>query len=136
MTFLCSINGSAPVVFNYTGQSCGVSNPTFRAIDLNLPSITISRLNQTKVIHRTVTNVGHDETYSVGWTAPYGVSIKVSPTRFFIFAGQRQALNVSVTARFNNSVASFGRIGLVGDRGHTVNVPVSVVVKVLYNVTS
>ncbi|KAL8160527.1 hypothetical protein V2J09_002064 [Rumex salicifolius] len=136
MSLLCSINGSAAVVLNYTGQSCVVSGPTMSAgTDLNLPSITIAKLNQTRLVQRTVTNVASSESYTVTWSAPYAVSVTVSPIRFFVANGHRQVLNVTVTARFNNSVASFGRIGLFGDRGHTVNIPLSVVVKVFSNVT-
>ncbi|KAL8151643.1 hypothetical protein V2J09_021451 [Rumex salicifolius] len=131
MAFLCGISGSAPVVFNYTGQSCGVSSST----DLNSPSVTIAKLNGTRSVKRTVTNVAGNETYVVGWSAPYGVSLKVDPPRFFVGAGERQVLNITVNAVLNNSVASFGRIGLFGDRGHNVSVPVSVIVKVFYNAT-
>lgn len=133
MSFLCGINGSAPAVFNYTSENCSVS--TLAATDLNMPSITLSKLNQSTTVNRTVTNVGGNETYSIGWSAPYGASLKVTPTRFFIASGEKQVLSVSITATVNSSVASFGRIGLFGNQGHLVNIPVSVVVKVMYNTT-
>ncbi|MEI6984129.1 hypothetical protein WCV48_31050, partial [Klebsiella pneumoniae] len=47
-SFLCGINGSSPVVKNYTGNSCVAS--TMTGADLNLPSITIAVLNQTRTI--------------------------------------------------------------------------------------
>ncbi|XP_058197037.1 subtilisin-like protease SBT2.2 [Rhododendron vialii] len=134
MSFLCGINGSAPVVLNYTGQSCGVS--TISGIDLNLPSITIAKLNQSRVVQRTVTNIAENETYSIGWSAPYGVSLKVSPTRFSIAKGDRMVLTVSVNATMNSTVASYGRIGLFGHLGHVVNFPLSVIVKISYNTTN
>ncbi|KAL0398181.1 UNVERIFIED_CONTAM: Subtilisin-like protease SBT2.2 [Sesamum radiatum] len=133
MSFLCGINGSSPVVLNYTGQSCGVS--TMNATDLNLPSITISKLNQSAVVQRTVTNIGSNETYSVGWSAPYGASVKVTPTHFSIASGEKQVLSVLFNATMNSTVASFGRIGLFGTQGHIINIPVSVIVKVSYNNT-
>lgn len=134
MSFLCGINGSAPVVLNYTGQSCGVS--TISGIDLNLPSITIAKLNQSRVVQRTVTNIAENETYSIGWSAPYGVSLKVSPTRFSIAKGDRMVLTVSVNATMNSTVASYGRIGLFGHLGHVFNIPLSVIVKISYNTTN
>ncbi|KAG5516017.1 hypothetical protein RHGRI_036907 [Rhododendron griersonianum] len=134
MSFLCGINGSAPVVLNYTGQSCGVS--TISGIDLNLPSITIAKLNQSRVVQRTVTNIAENETYSIGWSAPYGVSLKVSPTSFSIAKGDRMVLTVSVNATMNSTVASYGRIGLFGHLGHVVNIPLSVIVKISYNTTN
>ncbi|EOY25592.1 Subtilase family protein isoform 3, partial [Theobroma cacao] len=44
--------------------------------NLNLPSITIAKLNQSKTVLRSVTNIAGNETYKVGWSAPYGVSMK------------------------------------------------------------
>lgn len=134
MSFLCGINGSAPVVLNYTGQSCGMSTMT-TGIDLNLPSITIAKLNQTRMVQRTVTNVAGDETYSVGWSAPYGASLSVEPRHFFVATGEKQVLTVFINATINSTVASFGRIGLFGNQGHVVNLPVSVIGKVSCNST-
>lgn len=136
MSFLCGINGSAPVVLNYTSQSCSNFNSTIASSDLNLPSITIARLNQSKTVQRVVTNIAGNETYSVGWSSPYGVSVKVSPTHFFIASGERQVLTIIFNATGNSSVASFGRIGLFGKQGHIINLPLSVIVKISYNSTS
>lgn len=134
MSFLCGINGSAPVVLNYTGQSCGMSTMT-TGIDLNLPSITIAKLNQSRMVQRTVINIAGNETYSVGWSAPYGASLSVEPRHFFIATGEKQVLTVYINATINSTVASFGRIGLFGNQGHVVNFPVSVIGKVSCNST-
>ncbi|RYR19936.1 hypothetical protein Ahy_B03g064900 isoform A [Arachis hypogaea] len=133
MAFLCGINGSVPVVLNYTGQNCWSYNSTVYGADLNLPSITISKLNQSRVVQRTVQNVAGNETYSVGWSAPYGVSVSVSPTHFTIAGGEKQVLSVLMNATANSSVASFGRIGLFGDQGHVLSIPLSVIVKISSN---
>lgn len=135
MSFLCGINGSAPVVLNFTGQNCAVYNSTLLGPDLNLPSITIAKLNQSRVVERTVLNIGGNESYSVGWFAPFGVSVKVSPTHFNIGSGEKQVLSVSLNATTNSTAASFGRIGLFGNQGHVVNIPVSVIVKLTQNPT-
>ncbi|CAK9167441.1 unnamed protein product [Ilex paraguariensis] len=134
MSFLCGINGSAPIVLNYTGQSCGVS--TMNGTDLNLPSITIAKLNQSRMVQRTVTNIACNETYSVGWSAPYGASIKVTPTHFFVASGEKQVLSAFFNATMNSSVASFGRIGLFGNQGHILSIPLSVITKISYNMTN
>ncbi|KAK7247333.1 hypothetical protein RIF29_42214 [Crotalaria pallida] len=136
MSFLCGINGSAPAVLNYTGQNCWIYNSTIYGLDLNLPSITIAQLNQSRVVQRTVHNIAGNETYSVGWSSPYGVSVKVSPTHFFLANGETQVLYVIFNATSNSSVASFGRIGLFGNQGHVVNIPVSVITKISYNFTT
>uniref|UniRef100_A0A1D1Z5J1 Subtilisin-like protease n=1 Tax=Anthurium amnicola TaxID=1678845 RepID=A0A1D1Z5J1_9ARAE len=133
LSFLCGINGSGPVVLNYTGYDCG--SATVNGTDLNLPSITVAVLNQSRIILRTVTNIADDETYGVSWSAPYGVSASVMPTRFFIANGQSQVLTVSLNATMNSSSASFGRIGLYGNRGHVSSIPLSVISKVAFNST-
>jgi hypothetical protein len=134
MSFLCGINGSAPVVLNYTGQNCLLYNSTLYGPDLNLPSITLAKLNQSTIVQRTVQNIaGNNETYSVGWNAPFGVSVKVTPTHFSIGNGEKQVLSVILNATANNSVASFGKIGLFGDQGHIVNIPLSIISKISYN---
>ncbi|XP_049375789.1 subtilisin-like protease SBT2.2 isoform X2 [Solanum verrucosum] len=134
MAFLCGINGSAPVLLNYTGESCGVS--TMNGADLNMPSITISKLNQSRKVQRMLTNIAGNETYIVGWGAPNGVSVKVTPKRFFVASGQQQILNVFLNATMNSTTPSFGRIGLVGNSGHVVNIPLSVIVKISYHSTN
>ncbi|KAJ8545252.1 hypothetical protein K7X08_017835 [Anisodus acutangulus] len=134
LSFLCGINGSAPMVLNYTGESCGASKMS--GTELNLPSITISKLNQSRTVQRTLMNIAGNETYAVGWSAPYGASIKVTPARFFIVCGQQQVLNFVFNATMNNSSPSFGRIGLFGDQGHVINIPLTVIVKISYNTTN
>lgn len=133
LAFLCAINGSSPVVLNYTGQNCKIS--TTAGADLNLPSITVAVLNQSRTVTRTVTNIANDETYSISWSAPFGVSVSVAPTQFFIAGGQKQNLTVVLNATMNSTSASFGRIGLYGSQGHKSTVPISVISKITNNTT-
>lgn len=133
MKFLCGINGSSPVVLNYTGESCSSYNSSLAASDLNLPSVTIAKLVGTRAVLRWVTNIATtatNETYIVGWMAPDSVSVKVSPAKFTIGNGQTRVLSLVFRAMKNVSMASFGRIGLFGDRGHVVNIPVAVIYKI------
>ncbi|CAA7041980.1 unnamed protein product [Microthlaspi erraticum] len=130
MSFLCGINGSDPVVFNYTGVSCSAKNGTISGYDLNLPSVTVSTLNGSQTFKRSVRNIAGNETYNVGWSPPYGVSMKVSPAQFSIGMGETQVVSVTLKATKNSSSSSFGRIGLFGSAGHIVNMPVSVIEKI------
>lgn len=136
MSFLCGINGSAPVVRNYTGQDCWNYSSTINGADLNLPSITVAKLNQSRTVRRSVTNIADNETYSVGWSPPFGVSAKVSPSHFYIASGEKQVLTIVLNATINNAVASFGRIGLFGNKGHVINIPLSVIFKITHNTTN
>ncbi|ONM37559.1 subtilisin-like protease SBT2.1 isoform X2 [Zea mays] len=130
-SFLCGINGSSPVVKNYTGNSCVAS--TMTGADLNLPSITIAVLNQTRTITRTVINVAADESYSVNYSAPNGTAVSVVPTQFFIPSGQKQLVTFVVNATINSSTASFGNVGFQGNKGHRAIIPFSVISKVVYS---
>ncbi|AQL00148.1 Putative subtilase family protein [Zea mays] len=130
-SFLCGINGSSPVVTNYTGNSCVASAMT--GADLNLPSITIAVLNQTRSITRTVTNVAADESYTVSYSAPYGTAISVVPMHFLIPSGQKQLVTFVVNATMNSSSASFGNVGFYGDKGHRAIIPFSVISKAVYS---
>ncbi|EFH41618.1 subtilase family protein [Arabidopsis lyrata subsp. lyrata] len=130
MSFLCGINGSDPLVFNYTGFRCPANNTTISGFDLNLPSITVSTLSGTQIFQRSMRNIAGNETYNVGWSPPYGVSMKVSPTQFSIAMGETQVLSVTLTATKNSSSSSFGRIGLFGNTGHIVNIPITVIAKI------
>ncbi|KAJ1285569.1 hypothetical protein BS78_03G289300 [Paspalum vaginatum] len=130
-SFLCGINGSAPVVMNYTGNNCVVS--TMAGSDLNLPSITIAVLNQTRTIMRTVTNVAADESYKVSYSAPYGTAVSVAPIQFFVRSGQKQLVTFIVNATMNSSTASFGNVGFYGDKGHQAIIPFSVISKAVYS---
>lgn len=129
MSYLCGINGSAPMVLNYTGLSCHSYNTSIAGSDLNLPSITIATLHGSRTIQRTVTNIAGNETFTVGWSAPYGVSMTVTPSRFFIPGGQKQVIFAWFNVTMNSSTVSFGRIGLFGDQGHIVNIPLSIIIR-------
>lgn len=133
ISFLCGINGSTPVVLNYTGNNCGVSN--ISGADLNLPSITVALLNRSRTITRRLTNIASDEVYSITFSAPFAVSLSATPTRFSIARGETQNLTLVLNATMNSSSASFGRIGIYGSRGHVSMIPLSVIVKMTGNMT-
>ena len=98
--------------------------------------ITIARLNQSKTVERSVTNIAGNETYRVGCSTPDGVSIEVTPSHFFIGMGEKQVLTIIFNATMNNSVASFGRIELFGNQGHNLNIPLSIIAKISYDTTN
>jgi hypothetical protein len=101
--------------------------------DLNLPSITIAVLNQTRTITRTVTNVAADESYTVSYSVPYGTAVSVAPTQFSIPSGQKQLVTFVVNATMNSSSTSFGNVDFYGDKGHRAIIPFSVISKVVYS---
>lgn len=118
------------MVFNYTGTNCLRNNATISGSDLNLPSITVSKLNNTRTVQRLMTNIAGNETYTVSLITPFDVLINVSPTQFSIASGETKLLSVILTAKRNSSISSFGGIKLLGNAGHIVRIPVSVTVKI------
>lgn len=113
-------------VLNVTGSSC--SSKGRLAADLNLPSITLSSLMDTRTIIRTVTNVAENtETYTSSYEEPAGISMQVTPQSFTIEAGKSVALSVAL--RVNQSITgeySFGSLLLSGDRRHLVRIPLAI----------
>lgn len=128
--FLCTVKGLNPgSVKAATSQTCP-ANPGLSS-DLNLPSITVGTLDKTRVVPRTVRNVGPLETYTavINEKNP-DVDITVAPSSFTIAPGATQLITFTLkavkSAVYLNQT-SFGRIYLTGSLGHVVKVPVSVV---------
>lgn len=129
ITFLCAERATVGAI---TTVTCPASPGV--ASDLNLPSITIGKLVSSRVVPRTVTNVGPAETYNATITKPTGVNVAIVPSLFTIAAGATQLLTVTLTAtEASNYVnqTSFGDINLVGSLGHSVRIPVTVTYKQL-----
>jgi hypothetical protein len=97
----------------YDAFSCGMDNSavsqarcdqleaqglSFDPSNLNLPSITISRLSRSKTVTRRVTNVGSDTgNYTANVVAPAGVAVQVSPANLSIAPGQSATFDVTMT---------------------------------------
>ena len=127
--FLCSVKNLTPAdVKAATMQNCP-ANPGLSS-DLNLPSITIGTLDKTRVVPRTVTNLGPLETYTAVVNAKVAdVDVTVNPPTFTIAPGATQPITFTLTATkgavYMNQT-SFGRIYLTGNLGHVVKVPITV----------
>lgn len=83
-------------------------DPTFKcpavpplAINLNYPSLAVSKLNGTVTVKRTVTNVGHRKSvYFFISRPPLGFSIKAFPSiLIFDHVGQKKSFTITVKAR-------------------------------------
>ncbi|XP_059454060.1 subtilisin-like protease SBT5.6 [Corylus avellana] len=83
-------------------------DPTFKcpavppsAINLNYPSLAVSKLNGTVTVTRTVTNVGHRKSvYFFISRPPLGFSIKAFPSiLIFDHVGQKKSFTITVKAR-------------------------------------
>nr|XP_024378520.1 subtilisin-like protease SBT2.6 [Physcomitrium patens] len=129
VNFLCTLPGvDANTVQDSTGATCNVVAGA-RSSDLNVPSITIANLVGKREVKRTVKNVFDGaEKYTVAVTEPTGVAVNVHPTSFTLRASESIAVSVSLQATGTNGAFTFGSLVWTGDRGHSVRIPVSVLV--------
>ncbi|KAL6992325.1 hypothetical protein U1Q18_010431 [Sarracenia purpurea var. burkii] len=95
LLFLCT-NGVSNLDPSF---SCPKSPPPSNA--LNYPSLSISKLNGTVSVKRTVTNVGgRRSVYFSSVKPPPGFSVKVSPPiLFFHRVGQKRSFTITVEAK-------------------------------------
>ncbi|KAL5729851.1 hypothetical protein ACHQM5_002746 [Ranunculus cassubicifolius] len=126
INFLCSLpNISTTTVNKRTGGSC--NNPLAYPTDLNLPSITISALNESRIVRRIVKNVAEKpETYLCSTLQPEGVEVSVYPPWFTIASQATQELYIKVNVTKPLKKFSFGQLVLTGSLDHIVRIPLSV----------
>lgn len=76
--------------------------------NLNYPSLAIPKLNGTKIVKRTVTNVGGSKSvYFVRVKPPLGYSVKVfPPILVFSHVGQQKSFTITVKANRKTSEKS------------------------------
>ncbi|KAF4372593.1 hypothetical protein F8388_027266 [Cannabis sativa] len=126
IAFLCSLPGMDPATIkNATGESCNgsLTHPD----NLNLPSITISALNGSRSVHRTVKNVQRKpETYLCAVLPPNGTAVSVHPPWFTIASEGSQELVVEFNVTKAMDDFSFGEIVLTGSLNHIIRIPISV----------
>lgn len=121
--FLCSVPDVDPnEVRNITSSAC--NSTTGLPADLNSPSITISHLEGTQTVKRTVTNVADTETYVITTRMSPEIALEASPPAMTVLSGASREITVSLTVRSVTGGYSFGEILMKGDRGHRVRIPV------------
>lgn len=136
IAFLCNIGyteeqiRSLVLVSHDTPASCRGNQPT--TADLNYPSITITNLQRTTTIKRTVRHVGQcwrTAIYTVKVASPNGVEVRVWP-RILVFTPFKQELTYYVTLRpkkVSQGRYDFGEI-VWSDGFHQVRSPLVVLV--------
>ncbi|CAI5463387.1 unnamed protein product [Closterium sp. Yama58-4] len=95
--------------------------------NLNLPTITVPRLQGTVLVTRTVTCVGSSaSTYTVFGKAPPGVQLSVGPGSFTLAPGQKATYTVKLVVDKPSNDFKYGYIAWIDDKGHTVRSPLVV----------
>ncbi|GAV82231.1 Peptidase_S8 domain-containing protein/PA domain-containing protein/Inhibitor_I9 domain-containing protein, partial [Cephalotus follicularis] len=127
LLYLCSVN-----VTNV--------DPTFKcpqkpppAVNLNYPSIAISKFNGSVTVPRTVTNVGiSSSVYFFSAKPPVGLHVQASPSiLFFDHVGQKKSFTITVTgdgnaARLINGDYAFGWYDWSDGPYHLIRSPISI----------
>ncbi|KAL5096990.1 hypothetical protein RYX36_001317 [Vicia faba] len=129
LLYLCNLKLTQNISITYT-----CPNPLPQPFDLNYPSIQIHKLNYTKTIKRTVTNVGRSiSVYKFNAKPPKEFTIKATPSVLkFTHVGEKRNFVITVT-KSRDELASesdsekyfFGWYSWT-DKYHVVNCPVAV----------
>lgn len=124
--FLCSLPNINPeVVKTATGGVCDVIFP--HPSDLNLPSVTISALAGSRLVHRRVLNVAtKPENYLCAVMHPKGVVVDIQPSWFRIPPQGTQDLQIWFNVSQARDDFSFGEITCTGSLNHIMRIPLSV----------
>ncbi|CAI5537525.1 unnamed protein product [Closterium sp. Naga37s-1] len=105
----------------------GASLSPLAVRNLNLPTITVPRLQGTVLVTRTVTCVGSSvSTYTVFGKAPPGVQLPVGPGSFTLAPGQKATYMVKLMVDTPSNDFKYGYIAWKDDKGHTVRSPLVV----------
>ncbi|KAL4296735.1 hypothetical protein GQ457_12G025580 [Hibiscus cannabinus] len=121
--FLCTTPGvDIHEIKHYTNSPC--NNTIGHPSNLNIPSITISRLVGTQTVTRTVTNVAAEETYTITARMHPSIAIETNPSAMTLKPGASRKFSVTLTARSVTGTYRFGEITMKGSRGHKVSIPV------------
>lgn len=97
--FLCYFGYNKTQIGSISGNKSFVCPPDSKPeliSNLNYPSIAISKLNGTRSVVRTLTNVGPvDSTYTATVIPPPGVDVKVSPEQL-VFSASEKSIGIKV----------------------------------------
>ncbi|PIA54016.1 hypothetical protein AQUCO_00900532v1 [Aquilegia coerulea] len=141
VVFLCNIGYNEKQIKNIVGQSSCIdtSCPKTKSsnAELNFPSITISNLQHSMTIKRTVRNVGHSNAiYFVKIVNPHGVHVEIWP-KMLIFSShcREKSYYVTITPeKHSQGRFDFGEI-VWSDGHHYVRIPFVVCVNTTVSVS-
>ncbi|CAI5470150.1 unnamed protein product [Closterium sp. Yama58-4] len=105
----------------------GVSLSPLAVRNLNLPTITLPRLQGSLQVTRTVTNVGQSQsTYSVSGKSPQGVKVTVGPRSLTLAPGEKKSYTLTITVDTPNNDFKYGYLVWADNQGHSVRSPLVV----------
>ncbi|MEX2126490.1 MAG: S8 family serine peptidase [Woeseia sp.] len=108
---------ASPVVDQARCDSLAAAGSSFLAVDLNQPSIAVSRLASTQTVTRRVTNVSENSaSYAAEIVAPAGIAVEVAPSALSLAPGASATFEVTFAfADGPLDLWRFGSLTWVGD---------------------
>ncbi|KAL1201806.1 Subtilisin-like protease SBT3.13 [Cardamine amara subsp. amara] len=129
INYMCSAGYNDSSISRVLGKKTKCPIPKPSILDINLPSITISNLENEVTLTRTVTNAGPIKSvYKAVIESPLGITLTVNPTTLVFNSAAKRVLTFSVTAKTSHKVNTgyfFGSLTWT-DGVHDVAIPVSV----------
>ncbi|XP_057849920.2 CO(2)-response secreted protease isoform X2 [Cryptomeria japonica] len=133
--FLCYFGYNQTQIGTISGNKsfvCPAESSTDLISNLNYPSIAIAKLNGTRSLVRTLTNVGPpNSTYKTTVVSPQGVSVTVSPEEL-VFSTNKKSITVNIELKVTQTPSAsivknyvFGSLSFSDDT-HTVTTPIIV----------
>jgi subtilisin family serine protease len=121
-----NVAGTAPLTFDETADRFfALGADPAHAVDLNIPSINAPVMPGRLTTTRTATNTsGRRQRFDVTTTAPDGATLRVTPRRFTLAAGESITFNVTIEAPVPGP-QQFGRIDIAAARGGDTRLPVA-----------
>ncbi|EFJ05762.1 hypothetical protein SELMODRAFT_136624 [Selaginella moellendorffii] len=133
VSFMCSLNTTQAwkdAVKQATHSDCSIAMDA--AYNLNSPSITVSSLKGNVVVRRRVSSVSDvAETYTAALVRPENVTADIVPATFTLGPHQEASFELRLGLTDGKLLADyvFGQLMLVGDRGHSARVFITVASK-------
>ncbi|XP_019246989.1 PREDICTED: subtilisin-like protease SBT5.3 [Nicotiana attenuata] len=127
MSFLCA-QGYNETQINIFSQGCFKCPEPISFINLNLPSITVPKLNDLVVVTRTLKNVGSPGIYKARIRSPAGISVVIEPnTLEFNKIGEEKSFKLNLKVKGNKAPKDyvFGQL-IWSDGKHNVRSPIVV----------
>lgn len=127
MSFLCA-QGYNETQINIFSQGYFKCPEPISFINLNLPSITVPKLNGSVVVTRTLKNVGSPGTYRARIRSPAGISVVIEPnTLEFNKIGEEKSFKLTLKVKGNKAPKDyvFGQL-IWSDGKHNVRSPIVV----------
>ncbi|KAH9313239.1 hypothetical protein KI387_028274, partial [Taxus chinensis] len=131
LTFLCGFRTELSQISNERGEKFSCPRINERAYNLNYPSITISSLEGSVFVKRTVTYVSEGPaTFKANVRSPHGVVVAVKPDELqFTNTGEKKSFYVFIKPKKSFNSTQFGHLTWNNGDRHVVNSPIVTCIK-------